>query len=44
MLQKTLEADYMTEEEKAYYLGQAYGLRAFYYFGLYRTYGTLPRA
>lgn len=42
MLQKTLEADYMTEEEKAYYLGQAYGLRAFYYFGLYRTYGTLP--
>ena len=44
MLQKTLEADYMTEEEKAYYLGQAYGLRAFYYFGLYRTYGTFTSA
>ena len=32
MLQKTLEADYMTEELKAYYQVQAYGLRAFYYF------------
>lgn len=41
-LQKTKEADYMEESEKSYYLAQAYGLRAFYYFDLYRTYGTAP--
>lgn len=41
-LQKTKEATYMTDDEKAYYLAQAYGLRAFYYFGLYKTYGTAP--
>ena len=32
----------MEESEKSYYLAQAYGLRAFYYFDLYRTYGTAP--
>lgn len=41
-LQKTQEASYMEEKSKAYYLAQAYGLRAFYYFDLYRTYGTVP--
>lgn len=42
MIQKTLAADYMTEEKKGFYLGQAYGLRALYYFDLYRTYGGVP--
>lgn len=41
-LQKTKEASYMAESEKAFYLGQAHGLRAFYYFDLYRIYGTVP--
>lgn len=41
-LQKTKEATYMDEEDKSFYLAQAYGLRAFYYFDLYRTYGTAP--
>lgn len=33
---------FMTEAQKGYYLGQAYGLRAFYYFHLFRTYGRVP--
>lgn len=41
-IQKTLAADYMAEDKKAFYLGQAYGLRALYYFDLYRTYGGVP--
>lgn len=41
-LQNTKAATYMSDSEKAYYLGQAYGLRAFYYFDLYRVYGTAP--
>lgn len=36
------KAQYLTAADKSYYLGQAYGLRAFYYFQLYRTYGRLP--
>lgn len=36
------DIDYMTDAEKAYYLGQAYGLRAYYYFYLYRTFGGVP--
>lgn len=36
------DIDYMTETEKSYYLGQAYGLRAYYYFFLYRTFGGVP--
>lgn len=36
------KAGYLTEEQKGYYLGQAYGLRAFYYFYLFRTYGRVP--
>lgn len=41
-IQKTLEAGYMPDDKKAFYLGQAYGLRALYYFDLYRTYGGVP--
>lgn len=39
---RTLQADYISEENKKYFLGQAYGLRAFYYFDLYRIYGGVP--
>lgn len=39
---RVTEATYMDEAKKEYYLGQAYGLRAFYYFDLYRTYGGVP--
>ena len=33
---------FLTEDERNYILGQGYGLRAFYYFMLYRTYGGVP--
>lgn len=36
------ECDFLDEAQKKYYLGQAYGLRAMYYFLLYRTFGGLP--
>lgn len=36
------QATFLSEQKKGYYLGQAYGLRAFYYFYLYRTYGRVP--
>lgn len=36
------DAAFMPENKKNYYLGQAYGLRAFYYFDLYRVYGGVP--
>lgn len=39
---RVTEATYMTEASKTYYLGQAHGLRAFYFFDLYRTYGGVP--
>lgn len=38
------KADYLVASDKSYYLGQAYGLRAFYYFQLYRTFGRVPLA
>ncbi|WP_158275271.1 RagB/SusD family nutrient uptake outer membrane protein [Pedobacter sp. HMWF019] len=38
------KATYLQATDKAYYLGQAYGLRAYYYFHLYRTFGRLPLA
>jgi hypothetical protein len=38
------KADYLSQQDKSYYLGQAFGLRAFYYFNLYRTYGRVPIA
>lgn len=34
---------FLSQEERGYYLGQAYGLRALYYFMLYRTYGGVPK-
>ncbi len=34
--------NFLNDSEKKYYLGQAYGLRALYYFMLYRTYGGVP--
>lgn len=37
-------AGFLNDSDKAYYLGQAYGLRAYYYFHLYRTYGRIPLA
>ncbi|HMP30747.1 MAG TPA: RagB/SusD family nutrient uptake outer membrane protein, partial [Saprospiraceae bacterium] len=33
---------FLSESRKSYFLGQAYGLRAFYYFHLLRTYGGVP--
>lgn len=36
------ECDFLEENSRNYFLGQAYGLRAFYYFYLYRTFGGLP--
>lgn len=36
------QASYLAEDKKQYFLGQAYGLRAFYYFNLYRTFGRIP--
>jgi hypothetical protein len=36
------QATYLSDADKKYYLGQAYGLRAFYYFHLYRTFGRVP--
>lgn len=38
------QANYLSTADKAYYLGQAYGIRAFYYFHLYRTFGRVPLA
>lgn len=39
---QTEQASYLTPTDKAYYLGQAYGIRAFYYFHLFRTFGRVP--
>lgn len=33
---------FLSESKKGFYLGQAYGLRALYYFMLYKTYGGVP--
>lgn len=41
-IEKVTSATYIDDAKKGYYLGQAYGLRAFYYFELYRTYGGVP--
>jgi hypothetical protein len=38
------KATYLSAADKSYYLGQAYGIRAFYYFYLYRTFGRVPLA
>ncbi len=41
-IQKVEAIEFLSESQKGYYLGQAYGLRAFYYFHLLRTYGGVP--
>ncbi|MFI3314823.1 MAG: RagB/SusD family nutrient uptake outer membrane protein [Rikenellaceae bacterium] len=41
-IKNVTEADYLTAQEASFYLGQAYGLRAYYYFWLYRTFGGVP--
>jgi hypothetical protein len=33
---------FLSQQERGYFLGQAYGIRAYYYFMLYRTYGGVP--
>lgn len=33
---------FLSTDKRNYYLGQAHGIRAFYYFYLYRTYGGVP--
>lgn len=39
---RVTDADYIAQEKKDYLLGMVYGLRAFYYFDLYRVYGGVP--
>ena len=41
-IQKVNAVTFLTDAKKNYLLGQAYGLRAFYYFHLLRTYGGVP--
>lgn len=41
-IQKVEEVTFLSDTRKNYLLGQAYGLRAFYYFHLLRTYGGVP--
>jgi hypothetical protein len=41
LIQKTEETTLLPEASKSYYLGQAYGMRAFYYFHLLRTWGDV---
>ncbi|HPJ79379.1 MAG TPA: RagB/SusD family nutrient uptake outer membrane protein [Prolixibacteraceae bacterium] len=36
------ECPFLTQESRNFYLGQFYGLRAYNYFWLYRTYGGVP--
>lgn len=41
-INKVSAATFLTDAKKQYLLGQAYGMRAFYYFQLLRTYGGVP--
>lgn len=41
-ISRVTDATFMSEAKKKFYLGQIYGLRAFYYFDLYRIYGGVP--
>ena len=34
--------EFLSTNDRGYFLGQAYGIRAYYYFMLYRTYGGVP--
>ncbi|MDU1892670.1 MAG: SusD family outer membrane lipoprotein NanU [Dysgonomonas sp.] len=40
-IKKTLETSVLSDNERQYYLGQAYGLRAYYFFHLYRSWGDV---
>lgn len=41
LIVKTSDSDVLNDNEKNYLLGQCYGLRAFYYFHLLRSYGDV---
>ena len=41
-ISKVEPSTFLSDTKKQYLLGQAYGLRAFYYFQLLRTYGGVP--
>ena len=41
-IQKVESADFLAADKKDYLLGQAYAMRAYYYFHLLRTYGAVP--
>jgi hypothetical protein len=41
-IQKTEAVNFLPEDKKSYLLGQAYAMRAYYYFHLLRTYGGVP--
>lgn len=41
-IQKVEEISFLSETKKNYLLGQAYAMRAYYYFHLLRTYGGVP--
>lgn len=41
-ISKVSTVTFLSDAKKQYLLGQAYGLRAFYYFQLLRTYGGVP--
>ena len=41
-IQKVESITFLNDAKKKYLLGQAYGIRAFYYFHLLRTYGGVP--
>lgn len=41
-IQKVEAITFLNDAKKKYLLGQAYGIRAFYYFHLLRTYGGVP--
>ncbi len=41
LIRRTEEATILSDADKGYYLGQGYGLRAFYYFHLLRSWGDV---
>ncbi|MFG5857334.1 RagB/SusD family nutrient uptake outer membrane protein [Dysgonomonas sp. Shenzhen-Wh21] len=41
-IQRTEETNVLTDDKKKKLLAQAYGIRAFWYFDLYRAYGSCP--
>lgn len=41
-IEKIPTCSFLSDSQKALYLAQAYGMRAYYYFFLYRTWGSVP--